>query len=286
MESLREYLLDRYTQQTTESYLYIINNFRLENTDAEKLTYSDIVRYLGFLVQRGLSEQTRVTNLSALKKYYDYLISIGARDDHPCRSISIRSKKKDVQTQNLFSTEELDLLFSRPNRYANLSIRNKAIISLLIYQGLSSEEIIRLNTTNVNFDNGTFFIKASKRYKARTLAFHRTQFSTFYEYINTARDNLIRIPTKSLFLTKVGKPMTVDGIHAMIEPLKGLFPGRDLSPLTIRQSVIANWLNERKLPLEDVQNMAGHRFPSATDRYKSINVEEKRKWVNQFHPLG
>ena len=80
--------------------------------------------------------------------------------------------------------------------------------------------------------------------------------------------------------------MTVDGIHAMIEPLKGLFPRRDLSPLTIRQSVIANWLNERKLPLEDVQNMAGHRFPSATDRYKSINVEEKRKWVNQFHPLG
>lgn len=286
MESLRAYLLERHTQQTTESYLYIINNFCLENTNAEKLTYSDIVRYINFLVQRGLSEQTRVTNLSAIKKYYDYLISIGERDDHPCRSISIRSKKKDVQTQNLFSSEELELLFSRPNRYANLSNRNMAIISLLIYQGLSSDEIVRLNTTNVNLDSGIIFIKASKRYKARTLSLHRTQFSIFYEYINTVRDRLIRVPTKSLFLTKVGEPMSVDGIHAMIEPLKGLFPGRALSPLTIRQSVIANWLNERKLPLEDVQVMAGHRFPSATDRYKSINVEEKRKWVNQFHPLG
>lgn len=52
--------------------------------------------------------------------------------------------------------------------------------------------------------------------------------------------------------------MTVDGLHALIKSMQGAFD-KEISPKIIRESVISYWLNDRKIPLEDVQIMAGHR---------------------------
>jgi hypothetical protein len=56
--------------------------------------------------------------------------------------------------------------------------------------------------------------------------------------------------------------------------------------LTVFSSVISNWLNSRKIPIEDVQQMAGHKWPSSTERYKREDMDEQRKLINQFHSLG
>jgi hypothetical protein len=42
----------------------------------------------------------------------------------------------------------------------------------------------------------------------------------------------------------------MDSIHAIVEPLKALFPDKNLTTRTIRMSVICNWLNEKKIQLE------------------------------------
>jgi len=59
-----------------------------------------------------------------------------------------------------------------------------------------------------------------------------------------------------------------------------------LNPSTIRQSVIANWLNEKKYPTEMVQLMAGHKTMSTTALYRYTANDEKRILINKFHPLG
>jgi len=88
-----------------------------------------------------------------------------------------------------------------------------------------------------------------------------------------------------LFTHKAGTPVTVEDISYHTGVRKHLFPDRNLNPVTIRQSVISNWLNERKFPLEDVQLMAGHKWMSATERYKQINLDEQRELINKWHPL-
>jgi site-specific recombinase XerD len=115
---------------------------------------------------------------------------------------------------------------------------------------------------------------------------HPSQFGLFGEYLYKVRRALLKGLENAFVLGKLGGPMTVDGIHAMIEPLKAMYPERNLCPKTIRQSVISYWLNERNLPLEEVQDLAGHRYPSATEQYKRMDIEEKNSWVNQFHPMG
>ena len=49
-----------------------------------------------------------------------------------------------------------------------------------------------------------------------------------------------------------------------------------LTSQTIWQSEIVNWLNEKKLPLERVQLMAGLRWISSTLRYSQNPMEERR----------
>lgn len=152
--------------------------------------------------------------------------------------------------QDLLSSPELQLLLERENRYKHLNVRNNVLLSLLIYQGLTSDEIIRLSVKDIDLDNGTIYIKASTILNKRTLELVSKQMILFSNYINETRVELLRCKTDSLIITKLGKSMTVANVHAMIEPLKGLFPDQKLNPQTIRISVICNWLNEKKIPLE------------------------------------
>lgn len=54
---------------------------------------------------------------------------------------------------------------------------------------------------------------------------------------------------------------------------------------TIRQSVISNLLNEKKMPQEDVQLFAGHRWTSSTEKYRRKDINEQRVLINRWHPL-
>jgi integrase/recombinase XerD len=129
-------------------------------------------------------------------------------------------------------------------RFEELSIRSNVLILLLIYQGLASDEIVRLTIKDIDLDNGTIYIKGSTNLNKRTMELVPKQMILFYNYINETYPELLKRKTDKFILTKLGSPITVDSIHVMIERLRGLFPDRKLNPQTIRMSMICNWLNE------------------------------------------
>mgnify|MGYP003587741766 FL=1 len=97
---------------------------------------------------------------------------------------------------------------------------------------------------------------------------------------------MLRSATDKLIITKLGKPIAVNSIHAMVEPLKSLFPDKKLNPKTIRMSVICNWLNEKRLPLEHVQELAGHKWPGTTEKYFKVDSLQQRELINKFFPIN
>jgi len=102
--------------------------------------------------------------LGAVKKYYDYLIDCGIRIDHPCKTLVLKSNRnKDVIHEDLFTSTELELLMERDERYEILRLKNQTLISILIYQGLTAGEVINLNLNHIDFDQGTIYIKGSKK---------------------------------------------------------------------------------------------------------------------------
>ncbi len=285
-QTFEQFLLQSHTKQTANSYLFAVNHFLKMNPSAKRYKYQNIVDYMDEIGQKKSNAQYRVTILSAIKKYYDYLIVNGYRTEHPCKRLNIKVKQNQpIQTQDLFSSEELQLLLTRENRYQYIDTRNAVVLSLLIYQGLASEEIINIAVKDINLDEASVYLKASNNLNRRTLELVSRQMILFEKYITEVRPKLLRGSTEKLILNKLGKPLSVDGIHSIVEPLKSLFPERNLNPKTIRMSVIANWLNEKKIPLERVQELAGHKWPGTTEKYVKVNADNERELINRFFPI-
>lgn len=284
--TLENFLLQDYSGQTVKSYLFAINHFLKMNPKAKRYKYNNIVQYMEEINEQQSNGKYRVVILSAIKKYYDYLVMSDYRTDHPCKRLNIKvNSNQAIQVQDLFSSEELQLLMTRENRYQNLDTRNNVLLSLLIYQGLTSDEIIRLDVKNIDLDAGTIYIKASTNLSSRKLPLLSKQIILFSKYINEVRPKMLRSKTDKLIISKLGKFITVDSVHAMIEPLKALFPDKNLNPKTIRMSVICNWLNEQKLALEHVQASAGHKWPGTTEKYVKVDSLQQRELINKFFPI-
>lgn len=283
--SIESYLQQNCSEKTASGYLFTINHFLKTNPKAKRYKYHNIVSYMDEVSQKQSNTQYRIRILSAIKKYYDYLVMAGLRSDHPCKRLTIKkANNQSVQVQDLFTSEELQLLLTRENRYQHLDTRNSVLLSLLIYQGLTSEELTRLEVKDIDMDNGTIYIKASTNQNRRTLELLSKQMLVFSKYINEVRPELLKCNTDKLLLGKLGKPILVDSIHAITEQLKALFPDRNLNPRTIRMSVICNWLNEKKIPLERVQELAGHKWPGTTEKYIKVNSENERELINRYFP--
>lgn len=284
--TIENYLLQELSKETVKTYLFAINHFLKLNPKAKRYKYRNIVEYMEEIGKQQPNAKYRVVILSAIKKYYDYLVMSGYREDHPCRKLNIKvNSNQAVQVQDLFSSEELQLLLTRENRYENLDTRNHVLINLLIHQGLTSDEIIRLNVKDIDLDAGTIYVKASSNLNSRRLQLLAKQILLFSKYINEVRPRMLRSATDKLIITKLGKPIAVNSIHAMIEPLKPLFPDKNLNPKTIRMSVICNWLNEQELSLEHVQELAGHKWPGTTEKYFKVNSFQQRELINKYFPI-
>lgn len=284
---LQEYLHQRHTLGTASRYLRDIQNYLKETTPqkANTATYNDIMDYIGRLRQKYSNPGTIKCTLHGIKKYYYWLNHTGQRKDHPCRDLQLRDKtSRDVQIQDLFKPEELELLMERKERYKDVKIKNQVIISLLIYQGLTRNDIVRLTIGDINLEEGSIYIKADTKTNSRTLKLKPNQIMLFHKYITEIRPILKTIETDSLILTKTGTPEKGEGISYLLETSKHLFPERNLNGKTIRQSVIANLLKQGN-DLRLVQVFAGHKCPGSTEKYRQTGIEELKAGINKYHPL-
>lgn len=290
---LIDFLNEKTAPSTAKRYKREIDLFFLSIENPKTATYSDILAYLGEVKK---NVKNRSCTLSAIRKYYEYLVSTGQRIDNPSASIKLRDNKtKDVQIQDLFKAEELEQLLQRKERYAILKNRNKIIISLLIYQALTNGEICSLTINDLDLEQGTIYIKAGVKTNPRTLKLQSKQVFWIMKYLQEDRLQLLKVlptgedlggvRTTILIISKLGTAEKGEGIHYLTETQKHLFKPRKLNPVTIRQSVITNLLKQGK-DLRIVQAFAGHKTPSTTEKYKQTQVEQLKNQILKYHPLG
>jgi integrase/recombinase XerD len=277
-----DYLRPFLSDQTVKIYCYHVDHFLRLNKRAVAMSYNQLIDF--FLIRPANRQST--AKLAAIKHYYDFLIFTGVRSDHPCKHIHIRHRHKDVQFQDLFSPFELEQLLERENRYSLLQRRNKVIISLLIYQALTSTEVCDIKCEHLDLSGGTLYIRGSRRNNARRLELKAKQIVLIHEYLTMDRPKLDTTNSNMFLLTSRGKTETAAGLLSMIEPLKVLYPDRKLNLSTIRQSVISNLLNIQKEPLEEVQLFAGHKWPSSTEVYFRGDLKDRIEKINLWHPLN
>ncbi|MBI9065000.1 MAG: site-specific integrase [Marinilabiliaceae bacterium] len=157
--------------------------------------------------------------------------------------------------------------------------RYHIILGLKIYQGLQEMDMTKLETSHLQLDKGSIYIPSTKRTNKRIMNLKPFQILPLHEYILTERAELLKdiegnrlFPTKKL---KRGMAEIKNRINRYEPRLKSL--------TQIRASVITNWLNHYNL--REVQYMAGHKYVSSTERYRTDNLEDLQKELEKYHPL-
>lgn len=283
---LEEYLSQSLMQSSVESYLYDIEKYKKANKNAEKYDYQKVMQYLEILRnQHSVSNVKRV--IASIKKYYDYLIETGKRQDNPARAIRIRDgKESPIQLQDLFTEKELQtLLVPRIERYPFLAKRNKIIMSLLVHQALRIGEIENIKLTDIDLEKATIQIQETGVTNARNLPLKAEQILLLYEFINQDRNKLktFRNDKNALLLGKLGTPITKEDVDYLISTYQKQSKKR-LTSTTIRQSVIANLLIKNN-DLRIVQYFAGHKSPDTTEKYRQTGLNALKTAIDKLHPI-
>ena len=256
-----------------------------ENLNAEEINYNDLLIYIKDCNRKGAKKRTVQHYINSLKHYYDHLVEEGQIETNPAEEINIKGVKRKV-LYHILEPHELNQLYNSYKEESLAGKRNKVMLGLLIYQGLKTEELAKLEVTDIKLREGKIEVPGGRKSNHRTMTLESHQIMDLYEYILQARQDILKETgeqTNQLIITTTGKASTISNlVNSFLRPLKAQNKTL-LNAKQIRASVITKWLKQYNL--REAQYLAGHRYISTTESYLQNDVEGLIEEINQFHPL-
>lgn len=255
-----------------------------EQIEQEQASYADILSFMKYCQKQGAAQRTVQNYLNAIRHLYDHLIEQGRKETNPVTGIKVQGVKRK-SLYHIFQPEELHTIY---NSYQDESLkgkRNKIMLSLLVYQGVKTEELIKLEVQDVKLREGKIEIPGGAKSERRLLQLESHQVLEFYDYVNNTRKEILTKSgqqTDKLFVSIEGGNSLDSCMHRLMFWVKRKNK-LVVNAKQLRASVIVKWL--RIYNLRKVQYLAGHRYISSTESYQQSEMEGLTEEVNKFHPL-
>ncbi|MCF0116946.1 MAG: tyrosine recombinase [Bacilli bacterium] len=293
LEDFQDYLLHElnYSLKTAISYGDDIENFfsfcNDNNLNYLKISINDIRNYLTFQILNNISKRTLKRRISALRKFYDYLIKQNVIKINNFALIT--SPKPDSYLPNILFYEDIEKLFNANKERTDILIpRDQAILELMYSSGLRASELCNLKVNDIDIDNRVLRV-FGKGNKERIVPISNLARDAIIEYYGDCRIKLFsknedeEIP-EELFLNSKGKKLTIRGlefIFKQIEKKTGCY--LNLHPHLMRHTY-ATHLLDNNADLRLVQELLGHASLSTTQIYTHVSVEKMKSTYNAYHP--
>ena len=287
-KTLENYLLRLgFSSSTVKSHYRDIIDFidwcEAQNMVIEEASYNELLGYVQYLGNKGFDRRSIAHKLTSIKHYYNWLVKNGRSTDNPVKQIQIKGIKKRV-LYKVLSHQELEHLYSNYPSTTATSKRNRVIVGLLIYQGLHSGSLARLQVKDVDLRQAKIYITSDRTSNERTLQLEAHQILDMMEYIMQIRPQLLseaKKQSEQLIISSGSSDQISNTIAKVTKQLKRLNP--TITTLKqIRTSVITHWL--KKYNLREVQYRAGHRYISSTEAYQVNDMDGMKAAINIYHP--
>lgn len=272
----------RYLQWITESERAGLPGS--EHQQAGQITYTELLEYVQYLKSRNVQIPTINMRLAGIRHYYEFLKSEGLCETNPARSLFIKGTVKRVVV-NPLTYPELEKLYHDYAQYAEAKptynslhrasiARGKAMLSLLIWQGLHSGELQKMRREHIDLSKGVIEIQGGARSNARTLSLAPVQILPLNSYLQS-----LQVATETLF---IGDNVN-NNLQLLIKEVRGVNPIVKNAG-HIRASVILHWL--KIYGKRQVQYMIGHRSISSTERYEVQQLDTLTDQLQRHHPFA
>jgi integrase/recombinase XerD len=253
----------------------------------QEVSPADVGIYIDELT---LSVASKKQVLAGLRHFFDGMVTRHAIALNP--ALSVRGERYQVlegKTPEI-TIKQARKLLSSINTDNVVGLRDKAILSILIYTACRVGAVARLKHKDL-YDTGDQYCLhfLDKGGKSREIPVRHDLQILLRSYLQAIGHNLGDATDHPLFRTSIRKtktlsnrPMSEGDIGRMTKRrMKACGLPLRLSPHSFRVAVITNLLNQG-VPLEEVQNLAGHADPRTTRLYDRRHKSITRKIVERI----
>ncbi|WP_028982011.1 site-specific tyrosine recombinase XerD [Sporocytophaga myxococcoides] len=248
-----------------------------------RLTYNDLVDFLVFLSELGMSPNSQARIISGIKGFYRFLMIEEIVTNDP--SALLESPKLGRKLPDTLSFPEIEELLNSIDMSTMEGTRNRAMLETLYSSGLRVSELVELRLNNVYADQG-FLRVIGKGSKERLVPVGREALKFINIYVKEVRCHLVAKPGSEnhVFLNRRGAGLTRVMVFTIIKKLaKDLGMKKSISPHTFRHS-FATHLIEGGADLRAVQEMLGHESITTTEIYTHLDRDYLKQIIKDFHP--
>ena len=249
----------------------------------EKCTDNDAIAYVLQLSNENKSKPTINRKVSALRMYYEYLITKGVISENPFTRI--KAIKTDKRQIDYLTVEEAARLMDLPGDDTK-GLRDKALLEFMYGTGARVTEVVRLRFSDINL-RMNFVTLRDVNDESRIVPLGSYASAAMKEYIDKSYD-VIRGKGHSaddfVFVNFRGEPLTRQGIWKILKDY-GQMMGIDsrMTPQLLRDSVAVHILQNGG-DLRTLQELMGFEDMSVGIAYLSVIDIRVREVFRSCHP--
>ncbi len=286
-----------YWRDLADASLFLRNNKNIEIDSASTDDIKDYLKELGNRINvKGdhkdkIAVRTLARRLSAMRQFYQYLISEGKRDDDP--TTTIETPKQERVLPKTLTEAEVDNLIKTAGAKGNASSKRLVCLLEMIYAaGLRVSELVGLPMSAIG-ENNEFLMVEGKAGRERVVPLSKAAKNALEAYIevrtqrmekdDTLKDNKWLFPSK----TSDSGHLTRQRFAQLLRDLAkdaGVEKGK-VSPHILRHAFATHLLNNGA-DLRSVQKMLGHADIATTQIYTHILNEGVKETIKAKHPLS
>jgi integrase/recombinase XerD len=244
----------------------------------------DVRAWLAWMHYEGYAPASIGRKLSALRSLFRYLSREGAISRSPLLLIAAPRSRRSLP--NVLTVEEIEALIATPDHSSPLGLRDRCMFEVMYASGVRVSELLAMKVGDVDWI-GRHMRVIGKGSKERIVLLGDLAMDALEAYLADGRPRLLRDrDTQALFLSNLGKPLSVRGFHVILQShLKNAGIERQITPHTLRHS-FATHLLEGGADLRSVQELLGHANVSTTQIYTHVSPEYLREVYARAHRGG
>ena len=272
----------RLSKATIAIYTSELSLFLEAGHDIDTVSMQEVQAYVVQQAQRrSLSGRSVAKLLSALRSFFTYLQTKGARSDNP---VSLLPRPKEgMRLPDVASVDDVERLLATIDDSDALGLRDRALFELIYSCGLRISEACSLSVSHYHKDAVTVL---GKRNKMRRIPVGDVARLWVDAYLEESRPTLVgpHLGEKTLFVGRRGEGLTRQAVHKRFTAYAKA-ADLDITVHTLRHSYATHML-AGGADLRSVQQLLGHSDIKTTQIYTHVDTGALQAAYERFHPSG
>ncbi len=243
---------------------------------SRKIDKTDIRRYLAYLVKEKKSKRTVSRKLSALKSFFDFLVSTGKVQVNPADAIPFPKLEKTIP--KFLNIDDLFRLLDSIKTDTWMDKRNLAMFETFYSTGMRVSEMAGLNIKDIDFKKQMIRV-FGKGSKERVVPVGLRALTAIEEY-----RSVLSHAGEPVFLNKNYSRLSARSIRRILDKVvRECQLNVPVSPHMLRHSFATHMLDSGA-DLRGIQEILGHASLSTTQVYTHVSMDRLMQVYDKAHP--